>query len=95
MGKHERQKIKKAEEIIVKILWFEHAQAIAKQIKIDLPTLRKARHLGNRYDLERLLLGNSRNQILNQSIKLPDRLNVDAFFGRMRVFNCRTNRNRL
>lgn len=63
MGKHEREQIEKAEKIIVKILnsqeltssdrnnyWIEHAFAIAKKIQEDFPDIKKARHLGNRYD---------------------------------------------
>lgn len=63
MGKHERDLIKKAEKIIVKILnrkpvvltdkqnpWFKHAAEIAKQIKNDYSNFISASHLGNRYD---------------------------------------------
>jgi len=63
MGKHERDLIKEAEEIIVKVLnsekitssdrknhWFKHAIAIARKIKGDFPNINLARHLGNRYD---------------------------------------------
>jgi hypothetical protein len=63
MGKHERQQIEEAEKIIVKILnsqklnssdrknyWINHAFAIAKKLQEDLPDIKKARHLGNRYD---------------------------------------------
>lgn len=62
MGKHERESIEEAEKIIVKLLkseglsrndlknhWLKHAQAIAKQIKIDFPSITSARHLGNDY----------------------------------------------
>jgi len=63
MGKHERQSIKQAEKIIVKILksqkvndfdinnhWFNHAIAIAKKIKRDFSNITLVNHLGNRYD---------------------------------------------
>lgn len=63
MGKHERQEIKEAELIIVKILnseklsdteqknqWLRHALALAKKIKHDFPSIKYAEHLGNRYD---------------------------------------------
>lgn len=63
MGKHERQQIEEAERIIVKILnfqslssrerknrWFGHALVIAKKIQEDFPNIKKALHLGNRYD---------------------------------------------
>lgn len=63
MGKHEREQIEEAEKIIVKILnlesisgldkqnhWFRHAVNIAKTIKKDFPNIKKAQHLGNRYD---------------------------------------------
>ena len=63
MGKHERQEIKEAELIIVKILnserlsdteqrnqWLRHALILAKKIKQDFPSIKHAEHLGNRYD---------------------------------------------
>ncbi len=63
MGKHEREEIEKAEKIIVKILnnqyldksdtqnhWYYHALEISKEIKKDFPNVKKAIHLGNRYD---------------------------------------------
>lgn len=63
MGKHERKLIEEAEKIIVKILnsqklnnsdrknrWFKHAFAMAKKLQVDFPNIRRARHLGNRYD---------------------------------------------
>jgi hypothetical protein len=63
MGKHERKEVEQAEKIIVKILnneilnnedrknrWFNHAETIAKKIKEDFADIRKASHLGNRYD---------------------------------------------
>ena len=63
MGKHERELIEEAEKIIVKVLnsrkinsndrknrWFYHVSAIAEKIKKDFPNLKKARHLGNRYN---------------------------------------------
>lgn len=63
MGKHERRQIEEAEKIIVKILnsqkltnsdrknyWIDHAFAIAKKIREDFLKIKKARHLGNRYD---------------------------------------------
>lgn len=76
MGKHEREQIKEAEEIIVKILnnqdlnsaeknnhWFRHAVAIAEQIKKDF-RYQKAIHLGNRYDnTGDLLLVSDRKEI--------------------------------
>ncbi len=63
MGKHERKQIEDAEKIIVKFLnsqkltasdkenyWIKHAFAIAKKIREDFPNIKKACHLGNRYD---------------------------------------------
>lgn len=63
MGKHERALIEGAEKIIVKVLnsqkitaadrknpWLEHATAIAIRIKRDFPNIKRAHHLGNRYD---------------------------------------------
>lgn len=63
MGKHERQQIEEAEKIIVKILnsqklnnldrenyWIKHAFAIAKKLQEDFSNIKKAYHLGNRYD---------------------------------------------
>ncbi|BCX16107.1 MAG: hypothetical protein KatS3mg098_336 [Candidatus Parcubacteria bacterium] len=63
MGKYEREQIEEAEKIIVKIInsqkvsdldkqnrWFKHAIAIAERIKKDFPNIKKAQHLGNRYD---------------------------------------------
>ena len=62
MGKHEREQIKKAELIIVKILnnkefsksdfknhWFKHACTIAEAIKADFSDILSAKHLGDDY----------------------------------------------
>lgn len=63
MGKHERGQIRRAEEIIVKILngkpinlvdrknlWFDHAVKIAETLKQDYPSIVLATHLGDIYD---------------------------------------------
>lgn len=63
MGKHERDLIKEAELIIVKILngqsiidsdrknpWFDHAIKIASHIKSDYYNIEKAIHLGDTYE---------------------------------------------
>lgn len=63
MGKHERQLIKEAEKIIVKVLnsrslntsdkknrWLNHAFTMAEKISNDFKNISSARHLGNRYD---------------------------------------------
>lgn len=63
MGKHERQSIKRAEEVITKILnsenlsngdkknhWFKHIVTIADRIKNDFRRINSVRHLGDSYD---------------------------------------------
>ncbi len=63
MGKHERELIKEAEKIVVRILkgqgltasekknyWVNHAFSIADKIKNDFSKITTAHHLGDRYD---------------------------------------------
>lgn len=85
MGKYERKSIKEAEKIIVKILkfqkinnsdrknhWLDHALATAEKIKHDFPNIKKARHLGNRYDNtgDILILSNGKEFFIE--IKMSD-----------------------
>ncbi|MEJ2250877.1 MAG: hypothetical protein P8Y70_13140 [Candidatus Lokiarchaeota archaeon] len=62
MGKHERQEIEDAENIVVKLLnkrkiheedrhnkWYEHSLALSEKIQIDFPDLERAEHIGNIY----------------------------------------------
>ena len=86
MGKHEREQIEEAEKIIVKILnsenisgldrqnrWFRHTVTIAKSIKKDFPNIKKAQHLGNRYDNtgDILLITSDKREIFIE-IKMSD-----------------------
>lgn len=85
MGKHERQSIKTAEKIIVKILgsekisssdtknrWFKHAFFIAKEIRKDFTKITLTRHLGNRYDNtgDVLIISNGKDILIE--VKMSD-----------------------
>jgi len=63
MGKHERKNIEEAEKILIKLLnsktlssvdkknhWSRQAVKLAERISKDFPIIKKAQHLGNRYD---------------------------------------------
>jgi len=86
MGKHERLLIEEAEHIIIKLLmgipitgqekankWFYHASQIASKIKEDFTDIKKADHIGNRYDIIGDILINDGSNDFYLEIKMSEK----------------------
>lgn len=86
MGKHERELIKEAENIIVNLLagepnfcsprdnkWYSNALAVAKRIKRDFGMIKSAKHIGNRYDLIGDIIINDGNKNFFIEVKMSEK----------------------